>query len=102
MSPETSLLSRGSRLSSAEIVRDSVPVCSMVSSPAPVSSTLVKPLTCRDSVASWPEPCVAEHAISKTTTVNMPRAAVNALGNLRTLAPPVRGQVCHADTATSH
>jgi hypothetical protein len=43
VSPETLLVSRGRMLSSAEIVRDSVPVFSMGSSPVPLSSTLVKP-----------------------------------------------------------
>ena len=33
VSPETSLVSSGKRLSSAEMVSDSVPVCSMVRSP---------------------------------------------------------------------
>jgi hypothetical protein len=49
---ETSLVRRGKRLSSAEIERDSVPVFWIVSSPLPLSSTLLKPLTSRDSVAS--------------------------------------------------
>ena len=44
VSPETLLVSRGRMLSSAEIVRDSVPVFSMGSSPVPLSSTLVKPV----------------------------------------------------------
>jgi hypothetical protein len=45
VSPDTSLVSFGSRLSSAETVSDSVPFCSIVNSPDPLSSTLLKPLT---------------------------------------------------------
>jgi len=50
----------------------------MLSSPAPVSSTLVTPLTCRDWVASWPEPAVAEQAVRTDPTANKPKHDANA------------------------
>src|SRR6185295_12196893 len=82
VSPSTLLVSSGKRLSSAETVRDSVPVWSMLSSPTPVSSTLVKPLTCRGWVASWPEPAVAEQAVTTNPTVNKANARRHRMTSL--------------------
>ena len=80
VSPETSLVSSGKRLSSAEMVSDSVPVCSMVRSPCPASSTFVKPLTSRCAVASWPEPLVVEHAASNSSAIPKAKATRDRIG----------------------
>ena len=65
----TVLVTLGKRLSSASIVSESVPVWSTVTSPKPVSSTAVKPLTLRDSLSTLPEPAVPQ-APSRTATAN--------------------------------
>src|SRR3954454_294558 len=85
--PETSLVNSGRRLSSAWMDSDSVPVCSMMTSPTPVSSTVEKPDTSRDSVRRVPEPVVPipgmpEQAPTRSPRIPAPRPfrlSVNAL-----------------------
>ncbi len=76
--PETSLWIIGRMLSSAATVRDSVPVCVMLSVPAPLTSTESKPLTLRVSVLTLPEPWVWPTLASQAAAVIRPATAATA------------------------
>src|SRR5215217_4868562 len=84
------------RLSSASMVRASVPFCSMITSPAPLRSIFVKPETVRDSLTTFPEPVVTEQAVSMATvatrtTKERQRPIRSSIERIRDLVLPYHG-----------
>src|ERR1700730_10621433 len=84
--PFTSVLMYGRRLSSVVTVRDSVPVCSMMTLPLPPSETAEKPDTVLGSVMILPDPATE----SKTQAPDITLHEINSEARMLCIAPPVR------------